>query len=573
MSTVINSINYQFNPDKDIQELCESIAKDLDGNGISLSDITIENASSKDAIVTTQFNWGIKVTLKSSVMSGKETKNITLHDSTSEAQAAAKKQGQYIIHRSLGKIELINNINEDPEHFYKHSSIKLNGGKSHAYIDTCDNQCDRGQVTCPRCRGIGTHKAITKKENLLGTTGNFAAINTCPDCKGKGTVNCSNCAGSGEIKRLFTVHVNAARKHRDTINSDDESARKLIESFLAHQSHKDLFKDYLSPVVSELKDIDKDHCSVTYKSKTKYSTINIKILDKNYRIIAFGDNALCIAKPKILDDILLPAINRIVGKNPKINSSAKCLKLQSMPIINLLLSTNKNRSPAELESLLKKHSNGLLGKDNTHAIIERLSLVKAALTPQFSIYAWFPFILAAMGSAFYFNLKSNSLTNTLIILAIHIIIPVTAGYLISKNITRFKRKKLNLKIDAPTLERMPALIASALIIITSLIPNLLSNDSRWSIFLKIQQYTNKTETNVEIISNRNLIIIAQKHLTALGYKNIQHDGNYNKETENAVNDFQKKFGIKETQHINKATMRLLTKYAVIRENYFNTTKE
>lgn len=577
MSTVINSINYQFNPDKDTQALCETICKDIDGNGISLSDISIDSSSSNDITVKTEFNWSVKVTLKPSLMSGKETKQATLHNSALEAQAAAKKQGQYIIQNALGKIELIRNIEEDPEHFYKHSTVKLNGGKPHAFIEICNNHCERGQITCPRCRGIGTHKAITKKENHLGTTGSFATINTCPDCKGKGTVDCSNCSGSGEVKRLYTVHVDASRKHSDTTNINDASIKQAVETFLAHQSHKDLIKDYLSPVVCELKDIDKDHCSVTYQSKTKYTSLSMTILNKNYKILAFGDHSICIAKPKILDDTLLPAIENIIGISPKLSSSSKCKKLQKMPIINLLISTDKSRTSVELESLLNKHSNGLLSKEIAHAVIQKVLLIKASLTPHFSLYAWLPLILTGTASGFYFNLKNNTTTDMLITLGIHITLFVAAGYVISKSLTRFKRKKLNLKIDSPTLERIPVLVTATLIIVATLIPSLLSTDNRWSLFYKADQYINRiknlSESNSEFVSDGNLIRISKNNLTTLGYKNISNDDSYTDETENAIKDLQSKFGLKETKYIDTATMKVLTKYASIRKTSFSQTKK
>lgn len=577
MSTVINAINYQFNPDKDTQTLCETICKDIDGNGISLSDISIDSSSSNDITVKTEFNWSVKVTLKSSLMSGKETKQATLHNSALEAQAAAKKQGQYIIQNALGKIELIRNIEEDPEHFYKHSTVKLNGGKPHAFIETCNNHCERGQVTCPRCRGIGTHKAITKKENHLGTTGSFSTINTCPDCKGKGTVDCSNCSGSGEVKRLYTVHVDASRKHSDTTNINNASIKQAVETFLAHQSHSDLIKDYLSPVVSELKDIDKDHCSVTYQSKTKYTSLSMTIFNKNYKILAFGDHSICIAKPKILDDTLLPAIENIIGISPKISSSSKCKKLQKMPIINLLISTDKNRTSVELESLLNKHSNGLLSKEMAHTIIQKVLLIKASLTPHFSLYTWLPLLLTGMGSGFYFNLKNNTITDMLITLGIHIILFIGAGYFISKNLTRFKRKKLNLKIDSPTYEKIPVLLTATLILVVTLIPNLLSTEKRWSIFYKADQYINRianlSESKSEFVSDGNLIRIAKNNLTSLGYKNISNDDAYTDETEDAIKDLQHKFGLKETKYIDTATMQLLTKYVSIRKSSFSQTKK
>jgi len=79
----------------------------------------------------------------------------------------------------------------------------------------------------------------------------------------------------------------------------------------------------------------------------------------------------------------------------------------------------------------------------------------------------------------------------LITLGIHIILFVAAGYIISKNLTRFKRKKLNLKIDSPTLEKIPVLLSTTLIVVVTLIPNLLSTEKRWSLFYNADQYINK----------------------------------------------------------------------------------
>ena len=574
MSIVINSINYLFNPDKDTQSLCEDLIKDVAGNGISYSDITINSAKVQQTVITSQFIWKVKVSLKSSVMTGKETRNAVIHHSLADAQTDAKKQAQHIIQNSLGKIELVHNINEDPDHYFKHSSAKLNGGKPHAIIETCTAGCDRGEVTCPRCMGKGTHKAITRKQDLLGTDGNFSAINTCPDCKGKGLINCKTCAGSNEIKRLYTVHVEASRKHKDSADIDNAAIKKNIDSFLSRQSHNDLFNQYLTPVISEVKDIDAEHCHVIYKSATKYILVNITVGENNYHVLGFGDQLHCISKPKILDDTLLPAIENIIGISPKLFSANKCLKLQAMPIMKMLISSDKSRTANELESLLNKQSNQLLSKETAHEVINKLISIRSSLTPYFSLYSWLPFIIGGILSVFYFSLKNTSPVEQAIIIIIHMITASVFGYFISKFFTQRKRNKLSLKTDTKTLERIPLTLTALLIIASSFLPALFSEQTRWKIFYQTEQhlgiYLQKSKSDNNIISNSKLIQIAQKDLKNLGYKKINTAGNYDSSTEQAVNDFQQKFKLKQSKYLNKETMTLISRYSKTKQNYFSS---
>ncbi|MCK4710319.1 MAG: hypothetical protein KAU21_17010, partial [Gammaproteobacteria bacterium] len=442
MSTVINSINYLFNPDKNAQALCEYIADDIDGNGALRSDITAEAVSSSDVTVTSEFSWAIQVSLKSRVLAGKTTKNFTLHDDGNAAQLAAKKQGQQIILKSLGKIELVNNINDDPEHFYKHSSVKLSGGPAHAFQQSCTNQCNHGALSCPRCHGKGSDKATTKKEDFLGTSPDHASRNICPQCKGKGTIQCHTCSGSGEITNIYEVMVTATRHHKDIVDTEDSVIKAQIEHFIAHQSHKDLFKTYLTPVVHQLEDIDQNHSKVIYRSKTKFTQLKISLLDNSYNILGFGNNAKCINKPRILDEILIPAITDIIGSNAKINSTGKFLKLQSIPLLsNILDSEYNNRSDDELEFILNKRSNQLLSQQAIHSVLEQLSVLKDFLTPRYSLLSWLPFIITGILSAIYFGLPLNNPVDTGILIATHIIVFVSAGYLVSSTRTKYRRKK------------------------------------------------------------------------------------------------------------------------------------
>jgi len=574
MSIVINSINYLFSPDKDTQSLCEDLIKDLAGNGISYSDITINSAKTQQTVITTQFIWKVKVSLKSSLMTGKETRNAVIHHSLTDAQTDAKKQAQHIIQNSLGKIELVHNINEDPDHYFKHSSAKLNGGKPHAIIETCSAGCDRGEVTCPRCMGKGTHKAITKKQDLLGTGANFSAINACPDCKGKGLINCKTCAGSNETKRLYTVHVEASRKHKDSADINDDAIKKNIDNFLSQQSHHDLFNQYLTPVITEVKDIDAEHCHVIYKSKTKYILVNLTVGENSYHVLGFGDKLHCISKPKILDDTLLPAIESIIGISPKLFSANKCLKLQAMPIMKMLISSDKSRSANELEALLSKQSNQLLSREKAHEVINRLMSIRSSLTPYFSLYSWLPFIIVGVLSAFYFSLKKTPLVEQGILIAIHIFAASIFGYFISKLITQRKRKKLSLKTNTKTLERIPLALTALLIIASSFLPSLFSEQTRWTIFYQSEQhlgiYLQNIKNDNSIISNPKLIQIAQWDLKNLGYKTINTDGNYDASTEQAVNDFQKKFKLKQSKYLSRETMMLISRYSKTKKKYFSS---
>ncbi|MDH5424336.1 MAG: peptidoglycan-binding protein [Gammaproteobacteria bacterium] len=572
MSTVINSINYLFKPDKGTQSLCEGIVKTIKGNGASLSDITVLSATIKEVSVNTQFVWNVKVSLKASIMSGKDRVNAVLHNSVSEAQAAAKKQGQHIIQNSLGKIELIHNINEDPAHFFKHSTVKLNGGKPHAYVELCDRHCDRGQVKCPRCAGKGTHKAITKKQDLLRTTENFSAINTCPDCSGRGTIDCKNCSGSGEVKRVYTVHVDASRKHKNSVDTADPGVKKEIESFLSRQSHQTLIDDYLTPALLKLKDVDKDHCAVLYQSKTKYLLLSLLVLNKEYKILGFGDNVKCIAKPKILDDILLAAVNSVVGISAKIKSAGKYSRLQSIPLINIILSSDKNRTTDDLETLLENNSDELLSKDSIHSIIKKLTQLKEALIPRYSLFSWIGITSAGLLSGYYFGLAPSSPIGTLTTLVVHIAVFIFLGNLFSRTLTLRKRRKLNFKTDSSSVERIPSLIASVLIIYSTLSPNLLPADQRWSDYYTAEQLIRffyfVPEKDSETVSSRQLIKATQHKLISLGYKNITADGEYNKETDRAVKDFQKKFRLKESKYLNTNTMATINKYANLKANKF-----
>ena len=575
MSTILNSISYQFKPDKETQALCESIANDINGNGVSLTDITALSASTQDFVVTTQFNWQVKVSIKHSIVSTQETKDSKRHNTIAEAKAAVKQQGQHILQKSLGKIELIQNISDDPEHFYKHSTIKLNGGQTHAYVESCNAHCDRGQVNCPRCDGRGTHKAITKKEDLLGTTENFSAINTCPDCKGKGTIDCKSCAGSGEIMQLYSVHVDATRKHKNITDITNTSIKKAIEQFLSRQSHMQLFKHYLSPSIEDLKDIDKDHCNVIYQSKARYILLSISVKDKKYQILSFGKEGNCIAKPKILDDFLPLEIKKIIGKSHKLNSSRKYLKLHSLPIINLLLSNQGNRSKSELESLLKNKSNDLLSKQTIKTIVEKLTRISTSMIPRFSFYAWLPVVATGMVSGFYFSLKLNTTIELAVLSASHIVSVAVVGTILSKIITASKKKKLSQNTEVPTLEKLPIFISTALLAGTMLSTNLLTIEQRWLSYYTVQQKIEslQPDSNIdsEVISNPNLITIAQKYLMLLDYS-LTSNGIYNQKTRTAVNDFQRKLGLEESKYLNQHTMRLLVKYAVLKEKSFTDKK-
>ena len=573
MSTVINAINYLFNPDQNTQALCEQIADDIDGNGACFTDVTAESVTQTDVTVISHFSWTILVNLKTRVLAGKNTKNIKLHENANIAQTAAKKQGQEIILKSLGKIELVNNINDDPAHFFKNSSVKLSGGPVHAYTQKCSNQCNHGQLTCTRCNGKGNNKATTKKEDFLGTGTNLSTKNLCPQCSGKGTIECHTCSGTGETTHLFEINVTATSKYKNIVECPDQIIKAQIEHFLAQHTCKNLLKYYLTPKVQQLEDIDQNHCKVSYKSKTKCSTLKLNVLKQTYDIIGFGKNTYCINKPQILDEILLPAINDTIGSNPKMNSAGKYLKLQSFSLLSNILNSEYNkRSDEELEFILNKKSNQLLSKEAIHSILDQLSLLKTHLTPRYSLLPWVILICAGVFSGFYFGLSLSSLKDTGILIATHLIGFISSAYLISSNLTKHLRKKLNQSNSIPTLEKLPVLIATVLITSSIMLPNLISTDSRWSIYFTVQKtislvHQPRTFSN-SVISNPKLITLAQGYLTTLGYKNINNDGNYDSATEYAVKDFQQQFNIKGATFLDVKTMTQLTKYATIKKSSF-----
>ena len=577
MSHQINSVTYLFEPDKNAQALCDQVASELDGNGVSLSEITAEKALTSNVTITSHFTWTIQVSLKSKSIAGKQTKNIVLHDSVIKAQTAAKKQGQYILKNSLGKIELINNINEDPDHYFKHSSVKLNSGKSHAFISGCSQPCDSGQLICPRCKGKGNRKAITKKENFLGTSGNFASDNICPQCKGRGSIECSTCAGTGELTQLFQVHVNATRMGKDVVDTQEKSAKKLIENFIGHHSHENLIKNYLSPTVTQLEDIDENHCKVIYQSKTNAVMLNLLIRDQRHAILGFGNQNICINKTHILDEILLPAINEIIGKIPRFKSINKFQRLKSIPALRHLLTPESvSYTDSQLNTLLTQHSHHLLSPAASQQIIDRIKKFRTSLTPKFSLSIWSIFTLLGLLSAFYFGLKLRPFLDTTIIYGIHSLTVFIAAYYSSRTLTKNKRKKLAQSNTIPTLERLPALISATLILSVLLIPKALPTQDRWSIFLQTHQlyrtlFSQQSHNNA-VISNPTQIQLAQKHLNVLGYTNISENGDYDISTATAVKDFQNKFGIYNEKYLDIKTMALLTHYSVIRSASFNKTK-
>lgn len=577
MSHTINSITYLFEPDKNAQALCEQITTELDGNGASLSDITAESALSTAVTITSHFTWAIQVSLKSKTIPGKQTKNTVLHDTAADAQIAAKKQGQHIIKNSLGKIELINNINEDPEHFFKHSAIKLNGGKAHALIQSCSNQCNSGQLVCPRCKGKGTRKATTKKEDFLGTTGNFSSDNVCPQCKGRGAIECSTCVGSGELTQLYQVHVDATRTDKNAVETDDKSVKQLLERFITSHSHKNLIKSYLSPTVTQLEDVDQKHCKVIYQSKTNATLLKLKVKDKNHTALSFGKQNICINKTHMLDDLLLPAIDETIGKYPRFGSVNKYAKLHSMPALTHILNADsKNYTDAQLKTLLHQYSHNLLSPAASQQVIEKVKKFKKSLTPRYNPGIWIAFTSVGLLSAFYFGLKFKPITDTVILFGVHGLAVFLAGYYSSTSLTRRKRKKLGQNNTLPTLEKLPALVSAVLILIALLTPKALSTDNRWSIFFNTQQiyhslFSKKTINNL-VISSPSRIKLAQKYLTILGYTNITENGDFDAETAIAVKDFQNRFGIYEEKYLNQKTMGLLTRYSVIRSSLFNDSK-
>lgn len=573
MSTSINSIEYQFNPDKKIQALSEQLCREINGNGAALGDITVDRATQSDITIVSDFIWTIQVNLKSRTFSGKQTAKIISHDSANAAQLAAKKQGQEILAKSLGKIELINNIEQDPEHFFRHSSARLNGGPIHVFTQACSSHCRHGQVTCPRCQGKGTHKAVTKKDEFLGTSDNFSVKNTCPDCKGRGTINCHTCAGHGETSHIYEIQVTASSKFKHVVNTNNSQIKGKIEQFINHQSNKDLLKSYLSPVITRLEDIDRNNCSVSYQSVTHYTQLNLSVLHKSYCVLAFGDQTHRINIPPILDDTLVPAINAIVGSYPGLKSKLKLKKLQAMPLLADLFTHEHSDRPAdELSRLLNIKSNMLLTEPAIDSIVERVTALKASSTPRYNAAAWLTFVIPGIFSGFYFGLAQNTPSDTLFIIAIHLLVVLTAGYLNSKNITAWKKKKLPHKTNLAPRERRPALLATILIISAVLAPSLLSTEQRWSTFLSIQKYYRVLSPlavlDNETISNPRLIQIAQGYLQILGYVDISADGNYDAATAEAVKKFQVSFGIHDAHYLDSQTMRLLAYYSAIKSSSY-----
>jgi len=571
MSTEINSINYLFNPDKLTQDLCEQIARLLDGNGISRADITAKAQQQFDVTITSNFTWAVEVSLKSRTVADKYKKNTKLHKSPNDAQLMAKKQGQHILRNSLGKIELVNNINEDPAHFFKHSTVKLNGGPAHAFITHCSQKCDHGTQVCPRCHGKGTHKAVTKKENFLGTSGNFAVKNACPQCKGRGKIDCPTCIGSGVQTHLYQVHVDASRKVNDVIDADP-GVKQTIEKFLSNTSHETLLKSYLTPTVTELKDIDEKNCVVTYRSKPRATVLTLEINNQTYDITGFGKNGYCIDKPKILDDVLPVAIEKIFGISTAFNSTSKCMKLKAMPLLKYLLEHDYNSTAEEQASLLlHKQSDGLLSQDIALSIIKRLADIKKHLTPRYSLSAWLPIVVVGLLSAFYFGVTENNVNNLLVISCLHIAAVLSAGIFGSRLITQQRRKKLEQKSNVSTLEKLPAAVSAVIILTVILMPQLLSSNQRWSVYYSMQQnfhqFVPAASSGEHDISNQSSMREAQKYLVMLGYNNVTESGDYDLQTDIAMKDFQMKHGIKGDTFLDSTTMKWLTYYAVARQSY------
>jgi len=573
MSTEINSINYLFNPDKLTQDLCEQIARLLDGNGISRSDITAKTQQQFDVTITSNFTWAVEVSLKSRTVADKYKKNTKLHKSPNDAQLMAKKQGQHILRNSLGKIELVNNINEDPAHFFKHSTVKLNGGPAHAFITHCSQKCDHGTQVCPRCHGKGTHKAVTKKENFLGTTGNFAVKNACPQCKGRGKIDCPTCVGSGVQTHLYQVHVDASRKVSDAVDTD-ASVKKTIENFLANTPHETLLKSYLTPTVTELKDIDEKNCVVSYQSKTRATVLTLEIDNKTYVITGFGKNGDCIDKPRILDDVLPAAIEKVFGISTAFNSTSKCMKLKAMPLLQYLLEHNYNDQAEEQAALLlHKQSDGLLGQDIALSIVQRLTDIKKHLTPRYSLSAWSPIVILGILSALYFGITENNLSNVLIIAGLHIVAIGGLGIFASKFITQQRRKKLAQKTNVSTLEKLPAVISALVIIAAIFIPRLFPAEQRWSGYYSIQKIYHQllpiTSSGSQDISNPNTVRVAQKYLILLGYNNVTESGEYDVQTDISIKDFQIQHGITGANYLDQTTMKWLSYYGITRQSYID----
>ena len=571
MSTVINSINYLFDPDKNTQDLCEHIARLLDGNGISRGDITATAHKQFDVNIISNFTWTVEVSLKSKTVADKYSKNTKLHKSANDAQSMAKKQGHHILRNSLGKIELVKNINEDPAHYFKHNSVKLNGGPAHAFVTACSQHCDHGTQTCPRCAGKGTHKAITKKENFLGTSGNFAVQNACPQCKGRGKIDCPTCVGSGVQTHLYQVQVDASCKVSDNVDTDP-SVKRAIETFLSNTPHETLLKSYLTPAVTELKDIDEKHCVVTYQSKTRATILSLEINNKTYNIFGFGKNGYCIDKPKILDDVLPVAIEKILGISTAFNSTSKCMKLKAMPLLQYLLEHDySNQAEEKAAMLLHKQSDQLLSKEVAVSIVSRLAEIKKHLTPRYSLSAWSPLIIIGMLLAVYSGIAENKLNNLLLTGGLIIGAVLALGIFTSKTITQHRQKKLNQTSSVTPLERLPAVVASIGIILALLMPKLFSADQRWQTYYSLhQQYHRLVSTNnsanLDINSPAN-IRIAQKYLIVLGYDNLNETGEYDVHTDIAIRDFRLRFGLEHVSYLDQITLKQLSYYAVARHSF------
>lgn len=572
MSTVINSIDYQFDPDNMTQQLCESLARKLEGNGLERSDILAVNAETFDITMTSVFNWAVEVSLKSQTVADKYRKNVQFHKSLDEAQNIAKQQGLHIRNNALGKIELINNINDDPVHYFCHTSAKLTGGPAHAILSKCKQLCNKGQLTCPRCHGKGTHKATTKKEDFLGTSGNFAVQNTCPQCKGKGTVTCSTCEGSGVQTLLFQVIVDATRQSEDKIDTN-ASVKKSIESYISKHSHQELLTIFQQPVVTQLEDIDQNHCAVTYRAKTRAVRLTLTILNREYVVIGIGDKGECIQQPAILDDILPEKLQRIIGTIPAVSSTRKCMKIKSMPLLQSLLEQDTSTDTDGLATqTLLRHAGGLLTKAGATQIINSLQLMKKHLIPRYSVLAWLPFIVIGMLSGFYFGLGQKNLATTASIVSIHVLLVLSLGYFTSKQLTQYRRNKLRQRGNVPFLERLPAAIATLLIVLSIFSPRLLDSNTQWALYFRVQQIyyrlTSNPMVDSEPVLDQRSILKAQQHLFILGYDTIVETGEYDVATDTAIKDFQSRMGLKNTRFMDYATLELLASYAYIKQRDF-----
>ncbi|MDH5517445.1 MAG: peptidoglycan-binding protein [Gammaproteobacteria bacterium] len=575
MCPVIQSINYRFSPDKHTQLLCQTICDELHNNGIALADISAESATSEALTITTVFNWQIKLSLKHRRHEGSLSKQTLLHKSPAEAQNAAKKQGQLMISSSSAKIELVRNINDDPAHYYKHSTIKLNSGQKHAFSQACSANCDHGQLTCKYCNGRGTNKITSKKDNLLGTTTSFDPSNICKHCGGKGSTDCNTCNGSGAQTYIYELEVVASRQHKNLVQTADSKIKNLISEFISQQTHKDLINGYLSPVVIKLEDIDETHCNVIYQSQSTYCLLKISVLHKFYEIIGFGDQCKCIQKPKILNDTLITSVNTIIGSNPRKNTSLKLAQLQSLALLKPLLTSEDNRIEQELQAVLYNKASGSLSRDICADIVRQISRLKTAITPRYNLSAWLTLSLAGSAAGFLLALSQHPPSDLIILLFSLLTAVLTTGYLSSKYLTKRRRIKNRQRTDSPTFERLPAALSAGLLIVALLSAELLSADQRWQIYYSLKQLSSHIikadRSQTAILSNTGLIQLAQKYLIELGYTAVVADGIYETETEFSVKDFQKRFGLRITSYLDQSTMDLLTKYAVLKNSKFKTT--